>query len=62
MAGISYLKSIKKVFGLGAVMLVFCASLVGQAQAADVVTTKKTEDGWTLQVNGEDFYVKGVVW
>ena len=62
MAGLSFLKSMRKVFGLGAVMLVFCAPFIGQAQAADVVTTKKTEDGWTLQVNGEDFYVKGVVW
>lgn len=28
----------------------------------DRVTTYKDENGWKLQVNGEDFYVKGVVW
>ena len=34
----------------------------GWAQAADRVTTYQDADGWKLQVNGEDFYVKGVVW
>jgi beta-galactosidase/beta-glucuronidase len=43
-------------------VLILCASLFGQAYAADVVTTVKDENGWKLQVNGEDFYVKGVVW
>jgi len=62
MAGLSFLKSMKKSIGLGAVILVLCAAFVGQAQAADVVTTKKDESGWKLQVNGEDFYIKGVVW
>ena len=62
MAGISFFKSIRKVIGSGAVILVLCAAFIGQAQAADVVTTKKDESGWTLQVNGEDFFVKGVVW
>ena len=40
--------------------------LVGAAQVASaqetVVTTVKDENGWRLQVNGEDFYMKGVVW
>jgi hypothetical protein len=36
--------------------------LVSHAIAADVVTTYKDEAGWKLQVNGEDFFVKGVVW
>ncbi|NNF18094.1 MAG: hypothetical protein HKN70_15230, partial [Gammaproteobacteria bacterium] len=30
--------------------------------AADEVTTYKDEKGWKLLVNGEDFYMKGVVW
>jgi hypothetical protein len=44
----------------GAVLV--CIALVGQAQATDVVTTYKDDNGWKLQVNGSDFYVKGVVW
>ena len=35
---------------------------MSQAQAADVVTTYQDENGWKLLVNGNDFYVKGVVW
>ncbi|MBC8210505.1 MAG: hypothetical protein H8E21_05505 [Gammaproteobacteria bacterium] len=34
----------------------------GQAQNVDKVTTYQDESGWKLQVNGKDFYVKGVVW
>ncbi|MEM7283121.1 MAG: hypothetical protein AAF438_16005, partial [Pseudomonadota bacterium] len=60
MAGIS--ENMKKTLGLGILFLVFCALFVDQAHAADVVTTNKDEDGWTLQVNGKDFFVKGVVW
>ncbi|MEL7311809.1 MAG: hypothetical protein AAFN07_09885 [Pseudomonadota bacterium] len=37
-------------------------SMFATAQAADVVTTVKDDDGWRLLVNGEDYYVKGVVW
>jgi len=43
-------------------ILIACLALVGQAHATDVVTTYKDENGWKLQVNGEDFFVKGVVW
>lgn len=32
------------------------------AQEADVVKTYQDENGWKLKVNGQDFYVKGVVW
>ncbi|MEM7610690.1 MAG: hypothetical protein AAF270_03360 [Pseudomonadota bacterium] len=46
---------------LGIVMSVALA-WTSVAQAAEVVTTYKDENGWKLQVNGEDFYVKGVVW
>jgi hypothetical protein len=37
-------------------------ALVAPAQAADLITTYKDEFGWKLQVNGEDFYVKGMNW
>ncbi len=62
MAGISFFKSMKKVIGLGAVMLVLFVAFLGQAHAADSVVTVKDDSGWKLQVNGEDFYIKGVVW
>lgn len=32
------------------------------AQTPDKVTTFQNDNGWKLQVNGEDFYVKGIVW
>ena len=32
------------------------------AQASDVTTAYKDENGWKLQVNGDDYYIKGVVW
>ncbi|MEM7081643.1 MAG: hypothetical protein AAF465_02835 [Pseudomonadota bacterium] len=32
------------------------------AAQADRVTTYKDDQGWKLQVNGEDFYIKGIVW
>jgi len=60
MAGISFFKCLKKVSGVLTVSLLLSASF--SLQAADVVTTFKDADGWKLQVNGEDYYVKGVVW
>ena len=60
MAGISFFKCLKKVSGVLTVTLLLSASF--SAQAADVVTTFKDADGWKLQVNGNDYYVKGVVW
>ncbi|MFU8821920.1 MAG: hypothetical protein ACNA8G_10245 [Gammaproteobacteria bacterium] len=42
--------------------LVVCGAFAGAAHAADVVTTYKDDSGWRLQVNGEDYYIKGVVW
>ncbi len=62
MAGSSFFKSMSRVFSILAIMLVVCAPQAGFAQGADVVTTVKDESGWKLKVNGEDFYVKGVVW
>ena len=50
--------------GLRNVAALLTASLViaFPAYAVDVVTTEKSPDGWRLKVNGEDFFVKGVVW
>lgn len=62
MAGSSFLKYGSKVGSMLTVALFLCLPLAGQAVAADVVTTHKDESGWKLQVNGEDYYVKGVVW
>ena len=61
MAGLSFLKSMTKVCSTLAVILVFCMPLVSHAQV-DKVTTYKDADGWKLQVNGSDYYMKGVVW
>jgi hypothetical protein len=60
MAGISFFKCLKKVNSVLAVSWLLGFSFA--AHAADVVTTYKDESGWKLQVNGEDYYVKGVVW
>ncbi|MEJ2523302.1 MAG: hypothetical protein P8080_10575 [Gammaproteobacteria bacterium] len=47
--------------GLLAVAVLLGAPGVSHAQA-DTVTTYQDENGWKLKVNGEDYYVKGVVW
>ncbi len=47
--------------GLCAIVLLLAAPDVSQAQA-NTVTTHKDEKGWRLRVDGEDFYIKGVVW
>jgi beta-galactosidase len=49
---------------LAVLLTVFATSLytsVVQA-AADKVTTFKDSNGWKLQVNGQDHFIKGVVW
>ena len=61
MAGISFFKSMTKVCSILTVMLVFFVPLASHAQV-DKVTTYKDANGWKLQVNGEDYYIKGVVW
>jgi hypothetical protein len=43
-------------------ILACCITIVNHTHAADEVTTYRDEQGWKLQVNGSDFYVKGVVW
>ena len=61
MAGSNFIKRVTKFGSLLAVVLVFCAPLASHAQV-DKVTTFKDDSGWKLQVNGEDYYMKGVVW
>ena len=61
MAGVRLLTSTRKIRGHLAAMFVFCLPFVSYAQV-DKVTTYKDENGWKLQVNGEDYFVKGVVW
>jgi beta-galactosidase len=61
MAGSSFLRTIRRAGGVLVVALALAAPLAAYAQA-DRVTTVKDEKGWKLQVNGEDFYVKGMVW
>jgi len=61
MAVSSFLRNMRQAGGLLVIALALAAPLQAQAQA-DRVTTFKDDKGWKLQVNGEDFYVKGVVW
>ena len=58
MSDVSFLKGARN---LG-VVLMACVTLAGQAVAGDVVEAVKSDDGWRLQVNGEDFFIKGIVW
>jgi beta-galactosidase len=62
MAETGIFKRVARVISLVTFSLLACAAFATGAQAADVVTTFKDESGWRLQVNGEDYYVKGVVW
>lgn len=48
--------------GVWATALLMLLSLAAASQASEVVTTVKTDGGWKLQVDGEDFYIKGMVW
>ena len=61
MAGSNFTKRMMKFGSLLAVMLVFCVPLASHAQVNKVDVVKST-DGWRLQVDGDDFYMKGVVW
>jgi hypothetical protein len=62
MANSSFPKCLRQACGLVALVLAASLSLAGPAHAADVVTTHRDENGWQLRVNGEPFYVKGLVW
>jgi hypothetical protein len=61
MARSSFLQQMTKAGSQLVVALALAAPLAAHAQA-DRVTTYKDEQGWKLQVNGKDFYVKGMVW
>ena len=61
MAGLSFSTKMKIAFGLCAMLLALCLPQNGHAQA-DKVTAVNDSSGWKLQVNGEDYYIKGVVW
>ena len=61
MAGSSFLRRMTKAGSLLVVALVLATPQGAHAQA-DRVTTYKDEKGWKLQVNGKDFYVRGMVW
>jgi len=62
MTGLGMFRCMKNICRVLPIILALYASLMSQAHAADVVTTFKDENGWKLQVNGEDFFIKGVVW
>ena len=62
MTSLNLFNFMKRIFAVSAVILFVISPLSGEAYAADVVTTHKDDSGWKLQVNGEDYYVKGVVW
>ncbi len=54
--------SVKKVKAIFSALVLIFFTTSGIAQTVDTVTTIQDENGWKLKVNGEDFYVKGVVW
>ena len=62
MAILKNVASVKIVSGMLAAICLFILTSAVQAQQVDIVTTYKDANGWKLQVNGNDFYVKGVVW
>ena len=62
MAKRSYVASAIRTQGIIALLSLFLFSSLGFAQTVDRFTTLKDENGWKLLKNGEDFYVKGVVW
>jgi beta-galactosidase len=62
MAETGFYKRVTGVISLLTVSLVVGLAFATAAHASDVVTTVKDDNGWRLLVNGEDYYVKGVVW
>jgi len=61
MAKSRFSMSMAVIGSLLAAMLIFATPDVTHAQV-NKVETYKDEKGWKLKVDGEDFYVKGVVW
>ena len=62
MSKLTHSNWIKSAISLLTLILVLSFAPVSQAQSPDKVTTLKDANGWKLQVNGKDHFVKGVVW
>jgi len=63
MAKLSRVASAKKTYGILVAIALMLFAYNGQAQAAvERMTTVKDANGWKLQRDGDDFYIKGVVW
>ncbi len=57
----SFINRITRIGSLLTVMLFLSAPGLSHA-AADSIETYKDANGWKLLVNGDDYYIKGVVW
>ncbi|MFO7896898.1 MAG: hypothetical protein R6U84_08200, partial [Candidatus Cloacimonadales bacterium] len=44
------------------IILFWGFTVYGYTKPPDKISTYQDENGWKLQVNGEDFFVKGIVW
>ena len=62
MLRLNFFKPTRKAWSALAALLVCNLAIENHARAADEVTTYRDKHGWKLQVNGSDYYVKGVVW
>ncbi len=62
MSGLTLFKRIQHAGSVLAVTAALGMSLASEAQAVEKVTTYKDENGWKLQVDGQDYYIKGMVW
>ncbi len=62
MAESNFFKFVTKVSSMLAVAVILSMPTASEAVAADVVDIYKDDSGWKLQVNGSDYFVKGVVW
>jgi hypothetical protein len=56
------MKFMMKFTGVFFALLIISVPLNVHAQAVQKVTTYRDDNGWKLLVDGQDFYVKGVVW
>jgi hypothetical protein len=52
----------KKIFIIFLMTIFLCISVIGFAKSPDKVSTFQDKNGWKLQVNGKDYFVKGIVW
>ena len=62
MAKSIFIKCIKSFSSIFITVLIMSVPFNAYAQVPDKVTTYKDKNGWKIQVNGKDHYVKGVVW